>query len=230
MKFSIIATGYNCEKFAKECIESVLNQTYTDWELLIYNDASTDKTSEICEPYSQYNGKIWTYNAPENKGALYGRYTLTRIASGDVVCFLGLDDKLTPNALEVLNGYYTDEVKMTWGSWMTEQGRGTRAINYSDDVWKTKRFRRAAWRATALNTFRRELLLSVPKEKLMHEGKFFDNCTDLAYSFPCLEQLERNEVRVVKEFIYIYRQHGNTTLGRLGKAHKTRIREILKNV
>ncbi len=50
MKFSIIATGYNCEKFAKECIESVLNQTYTDWELLIYNDASTDKTKEICEP------------------------------------------------------------------------------------------------------------------------------------------------------------------------------------
>lgn len=227
MKFSIIATGYNCEQFAKECIESVLNQTYKNWELLIYNDASTDKTKDIITPYTD-SKNVWVFNNQENKGALYGRYTLSQVATGDVVCFLGLDDKLTPNALEVLAGYYTDDVKMTWGSWMTEQGRGNRAINYTDDVWESKGFRRAAWRATALNTFRRELLLSIPKEELMYEGKFFDNCTDLAYSFPCLERIEKKNVRVVKEFIYIYRQHANTTLGRLGREHKHRIREILK--
>lgn len=227
MKFSIIATGYNCERFANRCIESVLKQTYTNWELLIWDDASTDNTAKVCKAYK--DNRVFLFENEVNEGALKGRYQLTREATGDVVCFLGLDDELTPNALEVLNGYYTNEVKMTWGSWFTPEGRGNRAMNYTDDVWERKGFRRAAWRATALNTFRKELLLSVPKEELMHEGKFFDNCTDLAYSFPCLERIEKKNVRVVKEFIYIYRQHDNVTLSRLGREHKSRIREILKN-
>ena len=226
MKFTIIATGYNCERFAKDCIESVIKQTYTNWELLIWNDASTDNTAKVCKDMLQDNITLFTNQ--KNEGALKGRYELSKIAKGDVICFLGLDDMLTPNALDVLNGYYTDDVKMTWGSWITPEGRGNRAMNYTDDVWERKGFRRAAWRATALNTFRKELLLSVPKEELMHEGKFFDNCTDLAYSFPCLEKIEKKNVRVVKEFIYIYRQHENVTLNRLGREHKSRIREILK--
>ena len=228
MKYSIIVTGYNCEKYADECLESVLNQSYANWECLVWNDASTDDTANVLRKYE--GTKIKLFNQTENEGALKGRYELIREASGDVVCFLGLDDKLTPNALEILNGYYTDEVKMTWGSWMTEKGEPNKAKNYTNDVWGRKSFRRAAWRATALNTFRRDLILQVPKEVLLMDGKWIDNCTDLAYSFPCLEMVERNEVRVVKEYIYVYRRHSNTTLNRLGKAHKSRIREYLKKL
>lgn len=230
MKFSIIATGYNCESYAKECIESVLAQTYTNWELLIYNDASTDDTASICQEYVNNSKNIWLYNAKKNKGALYGRYFFTHsVASGDVVCFLGLDDKLTPNALEVLTKYYTDKVRMTWGNWINTRGHRHPVRNYDQDVWDKKTFRTAAWRATALNTFRLDLLKSVPKEELLMNGEFYTNCTDLAYSFPCLERIEKHEAKVVTEPIYIYNDnHANTTRTRLGKAHKTAIREHLK--
>jgi glycosyltransferase involved in cell wall biosynthesis len=226
MKFSIIATGYNCEKFAKECIESVLNQTYTDWELLIYNDASTDKTSEICHSFK--DDRIRVYDNHVNQGALYGRYELSIFAYGDVIVHLDLDDKLTPNALEVVNGYYTDEVKMTWGSWITSNNEPYRAKNYPDDVWKNKSFRTAAWKSTALRTFRKSLFDEIPKEEFLYNGEWLKNCTDLAYSYPFLERVEKHEIRVVKELIYIYTIHNNTTLRRFGRAEKTRVREILK--
>lgn len=229
MKYSIIVTGYNCEKYADECLESVLNQSYANWECLVWNDASTDDTANVLKKYD--GTKIKVFNQTENEGALKGRYELIREATGDVVCFLGLDDKLTPNALEILNGYYTDEVKLTWGNWMNTRGYRFPVKNYDTDVWENKSFRRAAWRATALNTFRRDLILQVPKDVLLMDGKWIDNCTDLAYSFPCLEMVERNEVRVVLEPIYIYRDnHGNTTRNRLGKAHKAKIREYLKRL
>ena len=52
-KVSVIVPVYNAEKYLREAIESVLNQTYTDFELLLINDRSTDKSKEICEEYSK---------------------------------------------------------------------------------------------------------------------------------------------------------------------------------
>lgn len=228
MKFSIIATGYNCESYAKECIESVLNQTYKNWELLIYNDASTDLTEEICEPYTD-SKNVWLMTSKENLGALYGRYHLTRLATGDVVCFLGLDDSLPLNALEIIAKNYDQDTQMTYGSFETD-GYVYLAKEYSREVWENKSFRRSKWEATALNTFRRELLLSVPKEKLMRNGKFLDNCTDLAYSFPCLESVTKDQCKAIREITYIYRKHNNNTLNRLGIEHKADIREYLKTI
>ena len=61
MKYSIIVTGYNCEKYAKQCIDSILAQTFTDYEIIIINDCSTDNTKEILESYKQQKelGEPW---------------------------------------------------------------------------------------------------------------------------------------------------------------------------
>ena len=138
---------------------------------------------------------------------------------------------MSPDALKVLDKYYEDGVLMTWGTWQTFKGYAYPAKQYDDDVWENNSFRRASWKATALNTFKKELLLKVPIDVLQHEGEFFTNCTDLAYSFPCLEMIDKENTRVVREPIYIYRHdHSATTRNRLGKSDKTRVREILKNV
>lgn len=229
MKHSIIVTGYNCEKYAKECLDSLVNLDYPDrdYEILVYNDASTDDTRQVLQPYvDSFNVTVW--NNKQNKGALFGRYHMVRIAKGDIISFVGLDDKLSTDALKVLDKYYEEDVLMTWGTWQTFKGYAYPAKQYDDDVWENKSFRRASWKATALNTFKRELLLRVPIDVLQHDGEFFTNCTDLAYSFPCLEMIEKENTRVVREPIYIYRESYANSSNR--KEGKTEIREILKNV
>lgn len=229
MRHSIIVTGYNCEQYAKECIDSLVNLDYNPkkYEILVYNDASTDDTESVLEPYlDSHNVYVW--NAPVNKGALYGRYHLARLAQGSIVSFVGLDDKLHPQTLKVLDKYYTKGVKMTWGTWQDFKGKVYPAKQYDPEVWQNKSFRRAGWRATALNTFKRSLLLQVPIDVLQHEGEFYKNCTDLAYSFPCLEMINEENTRVVKEPVYIYRHKYGNSSNR--KHDKTKIRELLKNV
>ena len=231
MKFSIIVTGYNCKSYVKECMDSLLNQTYKDFEIITISDGSTDNTVwEIL----QCDGLSATFKHRENLGALRRRYDALQTATGDIILFVGMDDYLQPNALEVLAKVYEDpKVRMTYGSWMTPDRVGQLAKPYPSEVFKNKSFRNHKWLATALNSFKRELLLKVPREKLINPntGEFFTNCTDLAYSFPCLEMCEENEVAVVKEFIYVYRnEHDNTTLNRLGREHKTKTREILRNM
>ena len=230
MKYTIIATGYNCEKYAEECIQSVINQTHKDWELFVYDDGSTDSTFSIVNKYSSQNIKVIRNYI--NVGALKGRFQIIHnYASGDVVCFLGLDDYLKPNALEILETYYKDkEVLMTWGSWEDQRGSKRTAENYSDEVWNSKNFRRSSWKATALNTFKVEMIKKVDKYYLLKDNKFFTNCTDLAYSFPCLEMIKKENARVVKESIYVYRIHKNSTLRRFGIKDKTENREYLKNM
>ena len=231
MKFSIIVTGYNCEKYAKECIDSVLAQTYKDFEVIVVDDASTDNTLSIIKTYGGLIGYAWRET---NVGALHLRKYVVDNTDGDVVVFLGLDDKLEPNALEVLaEAYKDDKIKMTYGSWRTFDRQGMIAQPYPSQVFKDKSFRKHKWLATSLNSFKRELLLSVPLEKLIdpRTNKFFTNCTDLAYSFPCLEMCNEDEVAVIKKCIYVYRHdHDNTTLNRLGRQHKTETREILRNM
>jgi glycosyltransferase involved in cell wall biosynthesis len=231
MKHSIIVTGYNCETYIEDCIDSVLKQTYDNFEILIYNDGSTDNTKKFLEKYKT-NVKIKILNQDENLGALYGRFFLNKIATGDIISFLGMDDMLSENALEVLNKYYTPNIKMTYGNWVDyHTGKIHDIEEYSNEVFKVKNFRRVKWRATALNSFRKNILDLIPEKLLKHDGKFFTNCTDLAYSFPCLEICNKDEVAVIKEPIYIYRSnHQNTTLKRLGRTNKTEVRKIISNI
>lgn len=232
MKHSIIITGFNCVDYVKQCVESCLNQTVTPHQIMVWNDASTDYTEKILEQYED-NPLVIVHNNETNMGALYGRVRMVSIATGDVCSFLGMDDYLERNALEVLNKYYEDDnIQMTYGSWHVSNGRKYIAEPYSDDVWRDNSFRTSGWKATALNTFKTSLLKQVPDNVLRgHNGQYFDNCTDLAYSFPCLEMIQQNQCSVVTETIYFYRHnHANVTLNRFGRAHKTAIREQLKRM
>lgn len=231
MKHSVIVTGYNCEKYVEDCINSVLKQTYDNFEVLIYNDGSNDLTREMLKKYEK-NNKIKIFNQDKNLGALYGRYHLNKVATGDIVSFLGMDDMLSKNALETLNKYYSPNIKMTYGNWIDyETGKINNIAHYDDEVFKNKNFRKVAWKATALNSFRKEILDLIPENLLKYNGNFFMNCTDLAYSFPCLEICSKDEVGVIDEPIYIYRSnHKNTTLKRLGRENKSEIRKIISNI
>ena len=98
---SIIMPIYNAERYLKEAIESVLNQTYTDFELLLINDRSTDKSKEICEEYSKKDERIILLeNDTENHGPGPTRNIGLDNATGDFIYFMDADDWIDESLLQ----------------------------------------------------------------------------------------------------------------------------------
>ena len=95
---SIIMPSYNTASFIGESIESVLNQTYKNWELIIVDDCSNDNTEEIVQSFN--NSKIRFYKNVENLGAAYSRNFALKQADGEWIAFLDSDDLWKPEKLE----------------------------------------------------------------------------------------------------------------------------------
>ena len=95
---SIIMPTYNCAKFIKETIESVLNQTYENWELVIVDDCSNDNTEEIVESFN--DKRIKYHKLEKNSGAAVARTTAMKMAIGNYMAFLDSDDLWKKEKLE----------------------------------------------------------------------------------------------------------------------------------
>lgn len=101
MQFSIIVPVYKAEKYIHSCIESILTQRYTDFELLLVDDGSPDKSGDICENYAKADKRIRVFHQ-QNKGVSAARNTGLDNVTGQYVLFVDADDMLYPNALNVL--------------------------------------------------------------------------------------------------------------------------------
>lgn len=98
---SVIMPVYNAERYLSEAIESVLNQTYTDFELLLINDRSTDKSKEICQEYAQKDNRIVLLeNDTENHGPGSARNIGLDNATGEFIIFVDADDWIDKNLLQ----------------------------------------------------------------------------------------------------------------------------------
>lgn len=101
MKVSIIIPLYNCEKYIDKCIESIKNQTYVNWELIIVDDQSNDKSYEICKGYADNDTRI-LLTQQVNAGSGVARNKGIDIATGEYIMFCDADDFLLPDALTLL--------------------------------------------------------------------------------------------------------------------------------
>ena len=96
-KFSIIIPVYNVEKYLKKCLESVFNQTYKDYEVIVVNDGTKDKSMKIVDKYEV------TTIYQENQGLSAARNTGVRYAKGEYILFLDSDDYIAKCLLEKIN-------------------------------------------------------------------------------------------------------------------------------
>lgn len=98
-KISVIIPAYNAERFIAETIQSVLNQTFQDFELIVLNDGSKDKTPEIVQEFCNKDERVKLINKP-NTGVSDTRNMGMRIAQGEYIAFLDADDLYLPTYLE----------------------------------------------------------------------------------------------------------------------------------
>lgn len=100
-KISVLVPVYNAEKYLKKCIESILNQTYKNIELIIVNDGSNDNSYNIIEEYKNKDNRIKAVHT-ENKGVSHARNTCLDNASGAFFAFVDSDDYIEEDYLEIL--------------------------------------------------------------------------------------------------------------------------------
>ncbi len=93
---SVIIPTYNREKFLSYALESVKNQTYKNWELIIVDDGSTDNTEEICRSFAKTVEQPVKYIYQENQGVAGARNTGLKSAKGEFIAFLDSDDRWYP--------------------------------------------------------------------------------------------------------------------------------------
>lgn len=96
---SIIIPVYNCEKYIEKCIKSLMNQTYKDFEILLINDGSTDKSAEICSFYEKSNKNIKLFNI-KNSGVSNARNYGIDYATGNYIQFVDSDDYVDSDYIE----------------------------------------------------------------------------------------------------------------------------------
>lgn len=92
---SIILPVYNCQKYLCQCIDSIISQTFTQWELIIIDDGSNDGSSEICDEYSARDKRIFVVHK-ENTGVSDSRNIAIRLCKGEWVGFVDADDWVEP--------------------------------------------------------------------------------------------------------------------------------------
>lgn len=96
---SVVVPIFNVEKYLTECIESILNQTYKDFELILVNDGSTDNSLKICNEYLKKDERIRVINK-ENGGLSSARNSGIEVAKGEYIAFIDSDDLINENMFE----------------------------------------------------------------------------------------------------------------------------------
>ena len=98
---SIVVPIYNTEKYLKRCIESILNQTYQNLEVILVNDGSLDKSGQICNEYAKRDKRIKVIHK-ENTGSAESRNIGIKYATGKLIGFVDSDDYIDKNMYEML--------------------------------------------------------------------------------------------------------------------------------
>ena len=106
---SIIIPVYNVENYLEECLKSVQSQTYTNIEVILVNDGSTDKSKLICERYCKEDRRFHLLNQ-ENQGQSVARNMGVAASTGEFIAFVDSDDIILPNYLEMLMYYMAEDV------------------------------------------------------------------------------------------------------------------------
>ena len=131
---SVVIPMYNAEKYLGECLDSILAQTFHDFEVILVNDCSTDNCRQIAETYiEKFDGRLKLYDNEKNSGAAATRNNGLLLATGEYIFFMDADDLISKNGLEklykVAKYFDVDIVNTTRSYKMSNNGKELTLVN-----------------------------------------------------------------------------------------------------
>lgn len=219
IKFAILITGHNTEKWIGRCLLSALSQDYEDFRVVLVDDASTDWTPTIVESFKVWarhggrfkaNLRLVTVSNEKRRGALANYAGMMHLCSDDeVVVMLDGDDQLADD--QVLNRlareYADPDVWMTYGSFAydleSRQPNGD-YMGICAQLPPDDHTRKTSWCASHLRTFYAWLFKKIDPKDLLYEGKYYKVAWDLPLMCPMLEMAGPKHARFIPDVLYLY--------------------------
>lgn len=115
---SVIIPVYNVEKYLRSCLDSIIHQHFTNFEVILVDDGSTDKSNEICSEYASKDSRFVVYHK-ENEGVSVARNYGMEKAKGEWVYFVDADDELFPDCLEHLYSLTDENTDLVMAGYVT---------------------------------------------------------------------------------------------------------------
>ena len=205
---SIILPAYNCEKTVRDTIVSVLDQTYSDFEIVLINDASTDGTSAICDLFAKNDARIRYFVNSKNIGVLETRVRAINLAKGEWIAFIDSDDLWSPDKLEkqfALQKSTGCDLIYTASSFINENGQPYKWVMHVPEEVTYKRLLKQ-------NVISNSSVLMRKRDYLKY-SPFTERGHDMHEDFACWLCMLRAglKARGVNEPLISYRLHKNSS-------------------
>lgn len=211
--YKIIVAGFNCYRMIQNCVDSIASQTYTNYEVCLVDDASTDEDQPALVEKLANENEWKSLFRDENAGALRSQHegiTLMDPQDGDVIVWVDMDDAFSSQrSLEILDSYYKPETPMSYGSYQSVPYSETcpEVARYPQECEKANAYRKLnKWgiRYNHLRTVRWELYKNIDVETdFKFNGSWMHLASDAAVMVPCLE-MSGGKYQFIPEVLYSY--------------------------
>ncbi|WP_372518627.1 glycosyltransferase family 2 protein [Candidatus Ruminimicrobiellum ovillum] len=222
VKVSVIIPVYNVENYLRQCLDSIVGQTFKDFEIIVVNDCSTDNSGSILEEYAKKDDRFIIINLSENKGQGNARNQGLNIAKGKYITFIDSDDWVAPDYIELLyNEINENNLDVVCAS----------AFLY-DNITKKITDRKEA-SADFLNNIKKERLLVLDKDSFVVTvwakiyGKNFLNDNEIRFRLDNYHEdnlfifetiINTNKIKFTDNKIYFYRNNrANSSMSIINK-------------
>ncbi|MDR3058406.1 MAG: glycosyltransferase [Prevotella sp.] len=210
-EFSLIIPVYNVQDFLAECLDSCINQTFKDIEIICINDCSPDDSYKILEQYVKNDFRIKVITHTQNRGLGGARNTGIEAATGKYCWFIDSDDSILLNACEILHSVITktaaDIIRFSWINYYYDTCSKTKSIidggsgSWPYDILLTKKD------FTKLDVPTLQAWAYITRYSLLKSRKFRENVVHEDDDFTPILFAEANSIYCVNYTLYSYRRH-----------------------
>lgn len=220
MKFSIIVPVYGVEKYLDECVESLVNQTYKDFEIILVDDKSPDNCPAMCDEWAKKDSRINVIHKEQNQGLGFARNTGMSACKGDYILFVDSDDTIDLTTLEKLNNYLDSDTDiLAFGIKLCYEDKNG-VVKHTDQLMPhaysctnaeekaeifaqltDKRVFNYAWNKLYNSKFLKDISATFESTKLIEDFLFN------IYAFNHAEN-----IKVIEDILYNYRKPAHETL------------------
>jgi glycosyltransferase involved in cell wall biosynthesis len=214
-KISIIIPAFNAERYLTRCLESAINQTFADWELIIADDGSTDKTGDIADKFAALDKRVRVIHL-ENCGVSSSRNTCLDRACGDYIFYLDADDYLEPDCLSVMidQAYKYDADIVQCSSYIINyKGTKLSCVTSKNAVYNGQDEIMNAYFTGPIGEIKISVWAKLFKRKRFDDIRFDPEIKiyeDALYVYECC--MSAGKICVINNPMYLYRQHENSVM------------------
>lgn len=213
--FSVIVPIYNVEKYLSQCIESLINQSYENIEIILVDDGSTDKCARICDEYAAHDSRIKVVHK-QNGGLVSARQAGSNEVTGEYIINVDGDDWISPDYCkkfaEIIKTYHPDIV--CCGSyWAFERENSERTISFRKGFYSKEEIKREIYpnllQTKKARSFPLSLWAKATIAPLQQQQQLVDVVVnvgeDQACMCPCI--YHANSMYIMDDCLYYYRQN-----------------------